>query len=517
MNKNLNRRNFLGLIGVGIAGMMLPTRAGRISTDKKPNFILIFADDLGYGDISGFGLTPHQLSPGERPVLDEAGALLQLQLVRGETPNLDRMAAEGAKLTNFYVPTPYCAPSRATILTGRYPFRNGVVFNPAPDAGINDVGLPDYEITIAEALKDAGYASICIGKWHLGHTLQYLPRRQGFDEYYGILYSNDMRPVQLVENEKVIEYPVIQATLTKRYTQRALDFIERNSRSKRPFFLYLPHAMPHKPLAASEDFYTPDTRDDLYADVIRELDWSVGQILDKIKQVGLDNNTLVLFSSDNGPWYGGSTGGLRGMKGRTWEGGLRVPMIARWPGKIPASLVNDSLSGTIDVFPTILKAAGVDVPGDRVIDGKDIWPLLTSTRAKSPHEALFAMQGVNLMTVRSGKWKLHVHSPGSVPKRGEDWVDPRGPDGVTIIAPYEQARPSAYPGATSGDGPKDMMLFDIEADPAEQHDVAGQNPDVVKRLKALYDKTINQVPSFKRPQRFKQLRRIKGGSLEYGE
>jgi len=280
-----------------------------------------------------------------------------------------------------------------------------------------------------------------------------------------------MRPVQLVENEKVVEYPVIQATLTKRYTQRAVNFIERNSKRNQPFFLYLAHAMPHKPLAASEDFYTPDTPDDLYADVIRELDWSVGQILNKLKQLGLDSNTLVLFTSDNGPWYGGSTGGLRGMKSKNWEGGLRVPLIARWPGKIPAGLVNNSLAGTIDVFPTILKAAGLDAPKDRIIDGKDIWPLLTAAHAKSPHEAIFSMQGPNLMTVRSGKWKLHVRSPGGVPKRGEDWVDPRGPDGVTIIAPYEQARPSAYPGVIGGDGPKEIMLFDLQADPAEQHDV----------------------------------------------
>ena len=516
MKKKLSRRDFLGLIGTGIAAVTLPESVGRCSRGKKPNFILIFADDLGYGDISGFGLTPHQLSPGQRPVLDEAPTLLQKQLVRGKTPNLERMAAEGAKLTSFYVPTPYCAPSRATILTGRYPFRNGVVFNPAPDAGINDVALPHSEITIAEALKDAGYASICIGKWHLGHTIQYLPRRHGFDEYYGILYSNDMRPVQLVENEKVVEYPVIQATLTKRYTQRALDFIERSSARNCPFFLYLAHAMPHKPLAASEEFYTPDTPDDLYADVIRELDWSVGQILSKLKQLRLDNNTLVIFTSDNGPWYGGSTGGLRGMKGKTWEGGLRVPMIARWPGKIPAGIVNNSPAGTIDVFPTILKAAGVKEPSGCIIDGKDIRPLLTSARARSPHEALFAMQGTNLMTVRSGKWRLHVHSPGRPPKRGDDWVDPRGPDGVTIIAPYEQARPNAYPGAIGGDGPRDMMLFDIDADPAERHDLSKQHPDVVKRLKALYDKTIAQVPKFKRPQRFKQLQRIKGGDLSYG-
>jgi len=389
------------------------------------------------------------------------------------------------------------------------------VSNPAPDAGINEVALPQSEITVAEALKDSGYATSCIGKWHLGHIPQYLPRRQGFDEYYGILYSNDMRPVQLVENETVVEYPVIQATLTKRYTRRALDFIERSHRQGRPFLLYLPHAMPHKPLAASEDFYTPDTPDDLYADVIRELDWSVGRILDKLKDLGIDSDTMVLFTSDNGPWYGGSTGGLRGMKGRTWEGGLRVPMIARWPGKIPPGLVNDAPAGTIDVLPTILTAAGIAVPKDREIDGKDIWSLLTSPRASSPHEAIFAMAGANLMTVRSGKWKLHVRPPGAPWKFGDDWVDPRGPDGVTIIAPCEQARPSAYPGVIGGDGPKAMMLFDLETDPAEQHDVSQKHPDVVRRLKSLYDKAATEFPEFTRPKRFKKLRRLTGGDLRY--
>ncbi|MDH4240485.1 MAG: hypothetical protein OEW48_13070, partial [Phycisphaerae bacterium] len=187
----------------------------------------------------------------------------------------------------------------------------------------------------------------------------------------------------------------------------------------------------------------------------------------------------------------------------------------RWPRKIPHGIVNNSIAGTIDVFPTILKAAGVKVPKDRIIDGKDIWPLLTSDRTRGPHDALFGMQGTNLMTVRSGKWRLHVRSPGPLPKRGNDWVDPRGPDGVTIIAPYEQARPSAYPGSIAGDEPKNMMLFDIEADPAEQHDVSKQHPEVVKRLKALYDKTLAQVPKFDRPKQFNGLRRIKGGSLSY--
>lgn len=203
------------------------------------------------------------------------------------------------------------------------------------------------------------------------------------------------------------------------------------------------------------------------------------------------------------------------MKGKTWEGGLRVPMLARWPGKIPAGVVNPSPAGTIDILPTLLNAAGVDIPRDRVIDGKDIRPLLTSARAGSPHEAIFGMQGPNLAIVRSGKWKLHVRTPGPAPNRGVDWVDPRGPDGVTLIAPYEQARPSAYPGVTGGDGPKTMMLFDLEADPAEQHDLSKQHADVVEHLKALYDETFAQVPKFKRPKRFEGLRRLKGGDLRY--
>lgn len=493
-NQNCSRRQFLGTLSSVLAAGALGTKTGWSQPERAPNFVLIFADDLGYGDISGFG---YKQSPFE-------------------TPHLDKMADEGVKLTQVYVPVPYCAPSRATILTGRYPFHNGVVHNPAPDAGIDDVGLNPDEITIAEALKTKGYATSCIGKWHLGHKPEFLPREQGFDEYFGILYSNDMRPVQLVENESVYEYPAFQPTLTKRYTERAIDFIERSHEADQPFFLYLPHAMPHKPLAASEEFYTPDTPDDLYADVIRELDWSVGQVLNKLDELGIDDNTMVIFTSDNGPWYGGSTGGLRGMKASTWDGGLRVPMIARWPGRIPAGIVNNAVLGTVDVFPTLLKLADINLPDDREIDGHDMMPNMMSEEAGSPHEAIFAMKGTNLAMVRSGKWKLHIESPGGVPKRGDDWVDPRGPDGVTILGQFEQARPSEYPGVIGGDGPKKMMLFDVETDPAEQNDLSADFPEVVARLKKYADEIIETMPVFPRPDRFDDgLRRLTGGSMDY--
>ncbi|MGI9176136.1 MAG: sulfatase-like hydrolase/transferase, partial [Rhodothermales bacterium] len=305
----LMHRVALFLLATFWTSVVLPASAQPTSPDSAVNVVVIFADDLGYGDLSSYGQTAW------------------------ETPHLDRMAAEGARLTQFYVPVPYCAPSRATLLTGRYPFHHGFTQNPAPDApptaGLDTIGLDSAEVTLGEAFQQAGYATSIIGKWHLGHQPAFNPTRHGFDEYYGILYSNDMRPVELIEDTTVVEYPVVQATLTERYTDRALDFIERNQ--EQPFFLYLAHAMPHKPLAPSPDFYTPETRDDLYADVLRELDHSVGQVLEKIQELGLDRQTLVIFLSDNGPWFGGSTGGLRGMKAQTWEGGLRVPFIARWP------------------------------------------------------------------------------------------------------------------------------------------------------------------------------------------
>ena len=439
-----------------------------VAAEEHPNVVVIFADDLGYGDLECYG------HPEFR------------------TPALNAMAAEGVRLTQFYVPTPYCAPSRGTILTGRYPWRHGVWRNPTPDAGINDVGLPPDELTIAELLKDAGYATACIGKWHLGHRPEFYPTRHGFDEYYGILYSNDMRPVELIENERRAEYPVVQATLTKRYTDRAIDFIRRNR--ERPFFLYLPHAMPHKPLAASEEFYK-QTGTGLYGDVIAELDQSVGQVLAELKAQGLDEQTLVLFTSDNGPWFGGSTGGLRGMKAVTWEGGLRVPAIFRWPGRLPEGVTVNAPCGTIDVLPTVLSVVGLPVPDDRTIDGRNLMPLLEHGQLPADRP-LFGMRGNRLACVRMGRYKLHVHTPKGTRYMADasKWIDPRGPDGVTILAPFEQYRPNQYPGLLTGDAPVDMMLFDLDADPGEQHNIAGQHPEIVVFLKAEYDAMLEEFP-----------------------
>jgi uncharacterized sulfatase len=284
----------------------------------------------------------------------------------------------------------------------------------------------------------------------------------------------------------------VQATLTQRYTSRALDFIERNK--ARPFFLYFAHAMPHKPLAASEDFYKKSGAG-LYGDAVAELDWSVGEVLARLKALGLDENTLVLFTSDNGATFGGSTGGLRGMKGSTYEGGYRVPCLARWPGKIPPGWVSAQPAVMMDLTATALAAAHVAPAKALVLDGRDILPVFASDAA-SPHEVILGQQAANPATVRDARWKLHVLKPGvglaTIYKPGEHYIDPRGPDGVTILAPYEQAQPSEHPGVQTGDAPKPMQLFDLQADPGEQHDVAAQHPDIVARLKAAYDEVNNQ-------------------------
>jgi uncharacterized sulfatase len=405
------------------------------------------------------------------------------------------MAAEGMRLTEFNTPMPFCAPTRASLMTGRYPFRCGLNGNPTPDGGPqNDaLALPSSEITLAQILKGAGYATGMVGKWHLGHKKpEYLPTHRGFDEYFGIPYSNDMRPVQILEGDQVVEYPVVQATLTRRYTERSLRFMERNK--DRPFFLYIAHAMPHKPLACSEAFYKKSGAG-LYGDVLAELDWSVGQVLARVKELGLDQRTLVVFTSDNGAWYGGSCDGLRGMKGTSWEGGYRVPCILRWPGKVHPGKESNAPSVMMDLFATALAAAGAAAPPGRVIDGKDLLPLLTGA-GKGPHDVVFGQQGPRLATVRDARWKLHL-----LPARdrrdgkpGERWLDPRGPDGVTILAPYEQYQPADYPGLRTGAETRALSLFDLKEDPGEQHDVANKHPDVVARLKARADQLVKEFP-----------------------
>ncbi len=434
--------------------------------------VIILADDLGYGDLSGYG----------HPTF--------------RTPRIDRLAEEGAKLTQFNTPTAFCAPTRASLMTGRYPFRCGMTQNPAPDGGpaADALALPASEVTLAQVLKSAGYATGMLGKWHLGHKPGTLPTDRGFDEYYGIPYSNDMRPVQVLEGRDVAEYPVVQATLTGRYTDRAVDFIGRNK--ERPFFLYFAHAMPHKPLAASEA-YSRKSGQGLYADVMAELDASVGIVLDTLQQAGVSDKTLVIFTSDNGPWYGGSTGSLRGMKGSTYEGGFRVPLIARWPGRIPAGRTSAAPAVMMDVFATVLQATGAKMPDNRTLDGRDLLPVLAAG-ASSPHDYLVGHQSSRLATIRDARWKLHVLKPSAINlKPGPDgrWLDPRAPDGVTILAPFEQYNLDAGPGLATGDAPVPMQLFDLQSDPGEQADIAARHPEEVRRLKAAFDAINREVPA----------------------
>lgn len=427
--------------------------------DPPPNVVIILTDDLGYGDISCYS----------------AGAV--------PTPHIDQLATEGIRCTDFYVPTPYCAPSRATLLTGRFPLRHGLIRNPTPDAGVNDVGIPRDEVTLGEILQDEGYRTKCIGKWHLGHLEEFFPVNHGFDEYYGILYSNDMRPVQIVENRDTVEYPVDQRYLTLKYTREALKFITENR--NRPFFLHLCHAMPHKPLAASEAFYTPDTPGDLYADVIRELDWSVGEVVGQLAELGLLDRTILIFMSDNGPYYGGSTGGLKGMKATTWEGGIRVPFIIRYPVKLGEHAEVAVPCWSPDILPTILSLAGLDPFKDKVLDGEDITAVLNGERMD--HAPVFSMHNDQIMSVRKGEYKLFLEKP-RYKRKALDAVDPRRPDGTTILAPFEQATWDQYPGVVPEEPPSRIQLFHLSADRTESRELSESMPEKVKELMDEYER-----------------------------
>lgn len=418
---------------------------------RPPNFIVIYADDMGYADIGPFS--------------NAGGA------ARPRTPSLDRMAAEGIRFTDFYVAQAVCSASRAALLTGSYSNRVGIL------GALNHTakhGISAGEMTIAEILKQRGYATAIYGKWHLGHEKPFLPVNHGFDEYFGLPYSNDMWPhhpergsfypdLPLIEGDRVVRLDPDQSQLTTWYTERAVGFIERNR--DRPFFLYVPHSMPHVPLFVSRRF-KGKTPGGLYGDVVAEVDWSVGRILDAVKRARLDADTLVIFTSDNGPWlsYGnhaGSPGPFREGKGTAFEGGTRVPFVARWPGRIPKGAVGHLPAMTIDLLPTLARLAGALLPSDRIIDGRDIWPWLSNERTvQAPHDALYFYWGAELHAIRSGHWKLHLPHPYQS-------LEAAGGDG----------RPGKYVRREI-----ELSLYDLEKDPGETTNLAAANPDIVKRL-----------------------------------
>jgi arylsulfatase A-like enzyme len=459
---------YLSLVSVSLLLMLAcnPRNSGD-EEKQSPNVLIILTDDMGYGDISCYGQEAYL------------------------TPNIDKLAGNGVSCSDFYVPTPYCAPSRATLLTGRFPLRHGMIRNPTPDAGINDIGIAAGEITLGEVFQEAGYATKCIGKWHLGHKEGFFPVKHGFDEYYGILYSNDMRPVQIIEKMDTLTYPVDQNFLTGDYTTQAIDFIKRNK--DQPFFLHLCHTMPHKPLAVSDAFYTPETPDDLYADVIRELDWSVGEVISTLEKLEILDNTIVIFMSDNGPWYGGSTGGLKGMKATTWEGGIRVPFIMHYQKVFPKGSSVDVACWSPDIFPTLLALTGISPAEENILDGQDITGILKGEQRD--HAPVFSMHNEHIMSVRKGDWKLFVREPRSY--REVDlttWSDPRGPDGTTILARMEgQATPALYPGVIPEKPDQDIQLFNLREDPTESENMADQRPEVLEDLMLEYQKYENSL------------------------
>ncbi|MBN2426211.1 MAG: sulfatase [Calditrichaceae bacterium] len=450
MKANYNRREFLKLAGAGASTFILGSFLNCQTTPPKklPNIIIILTDDQGYADISSYNAKGIQ------------------------TPNLNRMAEEGIRFTDFYVASSVCSPSRAALLTGCYPQRVGIPDVLAPPGppwteGRTNIGLNNSETTIAEMLKPLGYTTACFGKWHLGHLPEFLPTRHGFDEYFGLPYSNDMipedyPPLPLMEGEKIIQYNPDQSQLTTWYTERAIKFIEKNK--DHPFFLYVPHSMPHIPIAVSDKFKGKSGQG-LYGDVIMEIDWSVGEILKKMAQLKLEDNTLVIFFSDNGPWleYGNHAGSalpLREGKMTTFEGGQRVPCIMRWSGKIPAGSVCCEMATSMDILPTISAITGAALPAVK-IDGKDARSLWGGKPdAKTLYEAVYFYYGNELQGIRSGKWKLYLphtyQTPVIIGKDGE-----RGK--------MEEVK-------------LPLSLYDLEQDISEKNNVAEQYPEIVERL-----------------------------------
>lgn len=461
MNKPITRRELIkrggrfalaATVMGGTSSILGPNSAYGFGPNPKtvPNIILINADDLGYGDLGCYG---------------------SMSL---KTPNIDSLANGGLRFTDFCASAPVCSPSRYGLLTGRYPMRGGFSRALFPTnrplkkemlgdfyyglgrVGLLDIlkenlvdGIPVDDVTLPDILKENGYKTGMVGKWHLGDTPGYLPNDNGFDFFFGVPYSNDMSPFPLYRNGEMIEEEIEdQGTLTKRYTKNALEFIDDSKES--PFFLYFAHTFPHIPLFASDDF-RGKSLGGLYGDTVEELDWSVGEILKRVEELGLSNNTLVIFTSDNGPWYQGSPGGLRGCKGLSFEGGFRVPMIAKWPGVIRPGGVTNTPATNMDIFPTILGIVGADAPAGRTIDGMDIMPVLKG-KSDFNHQPFFYYHGNKIEAVRMGRWKYHrKHSvyiwPSNLQKKGP-W------------------------------------LFDMDNDPFERYNVSMRYPDIASELEA---------------------------------
>jgi uncharacterized sulfatase len=446
---------------------ILPGFAGR-----RPNIITILCDDLGWGDTGCYG---------SRTI---------------RTPNVDALAAQGVRFTDFYSSCSVCTPSRYGLLTGRYPVRSGLIFVlPASNEsamrflirrlgrwfgrlGAVDVqddcwtdGLPDDEITLAGALKVAGYRTGMVGKWHLGDfsaNPAFNPRRHGFDSFFGVPHSNDMWPCALYRDETMIEPDIKldQARLTGMYTREAVDFIEKSKNE--PFFLYLAHTFPHQPLFASERF-KDKSRVGIYGDAVEEIDWSLGEIMSCLRRNGLEENTIVLFTSDNGPWYNGSPGGFRGRKGQSYEGGYRVPFIVKWPGRGRAGAVCSEPAMNIDLFPTLIAAAGLALPSDRIVDGKSIEGLITGREAKSPHDALYFYHYEELEGIRQGAWKYfrsinHYTWPQPVDKKS------------TFMGRIAKGNFADWPN-----------LYRLDADPAECYNQAAKYPDMCRRMESAME------------------------------
>ncbi len=478
MTRSIIRRTFLRDISLGSAALAMPALMSSCSrSGRLPNFVVIFTDDQGYGDVGCYGARDF------------------------ETPDLDRMAANGIRFTDFYVSQAVCSASRASLLTGCYANRIGIRGALMPRAR---VGISDREMTIAEVLKQKDYSCGIFGKWHLGHHRKFLPLQHGFDEYFGLPYSNDMwpndyhgnpvsegnksvhPPLPLIDgNEKVGEVLTMedQDALTTLYTGRAVAFIEKHRNEQ--FFLYVPHSMPHTPLGVSDRF-RGKSEQGRYGDVMMEIDWSVGQIIRTLEKYSLDRNTLVVFTSDNGPWlnfgsHAGSAGPLREGKGTSWEGGQRVPCIMQWPGHIPAGIECSKIATTMDLLPAFAAIAGAPLPA-QTIDGVNILPLLEGDQNANPRDHLFYYythsKGYQLQAVRQGKWKLHL--PHNYRTLG---VRPTRQDGLSV--PYQQA--------STG-----LELYDLENDKGETLDVADRYPEAVKRLQELAETARDDLGDMER-------------------